>query len=333
MEKDNWQCYTNAAALPARWDEIARDNFFLQRKQLAVLQEVNPCQQRYYLHSAQGVCFVRYRLKVDVLSYLPHLSWRWPLQIIGIPLSVSAPGYAMASEDAAKRRLLGEYIKQLPGTTLLLNGGSGLPLPGGATLPSFLISLKWPSFAAYLASLRSSYRYRFSKALKRGSNLQVSVLPQKEGFDLTLYRLYQEVYENSSFKLEQQPLEFFRRFPGEILVIKEAGKTIAFAQLAGEGGRLYFVLGGFCRQRNKEKDLYLNLLLAIVRYGIDGGYTSLDLGQTADASKSAIGGAIQPKTMYLSHALPRLNGVLRLVLPIFSHRPYSVCHRTFRGED
>jgi len=327
--KGLWEVYQRAADLPSYWDDFTLDNIFLRRDSLIFLEAVNPCQQIYYLCPSQGLIFVTYRLKLDLATFTRHTLLRIPVRIVGIPLSVSRPGYAMPPGQGAADALAG-CLRALSGFTLVLNGGENLPLPKGQTLPSYEMQLPWRDFRAYLAALRSPYRRRLCRALRKGRGLVFAALEDNSAFDATMYALYLEVYRHSAAKLELQPIEYFQSYPGRIFLFWEDDLLLGFVQLAEADGHLTFVLGGFRREANARVDLYLNMLLAIVRYGVERGCRSIDFGQTADASKSVIGGRAVPKFMYIAHRSTWLEYALAWLTPVLSHRPYQKIHHVFR---
>lgn len=85
--------YQSAAELPAAWDHLAT-SIFQQRWFLRHAEKYNPCKQRYYLLSDgkvyQAAACV-YSLGINLFTFRNFPS-RITMQVIGIPVSVSAPG-------------------------------------------------------------------------------------------------------------------------------------------------------------------------------------------------------------------------------------------------
>jgi len=239
--KGLWEIYQRAADLPFYWDDFVADNSFLRRESLQFLEVVNPCGQQYYLCPTQGLIFVTYRLKLDLATFTRHTLLRIPVRIVGLPLSVSRPGYAMPVGQGAAEAMA-NCLRALPGFSLVLNGGESLPLPKGLTLPSYEMQLAWRDFREYLAALRSPYRRRLGRALRKGRNIVMAVLADNNAFDETMYALYLEVYRHSTAKLELQSIEFFRRYPGKILLFWEDDVLLGFVQLAEAANSLGLVV-------------------------------------------------------------------------------------------
>jgi hypothetical protein len=92
--------FSTARDLPASWDMASGDNPFLRRSSLKILEQVNPCGQRYYLleNRERVSLFMTYRHRLDIFTYGKG-SLRLPVTIIGIPCSVSWPGLHIEEQD------------------------------------------------------------------------------------------------------------------------------------------------------------------------------------------------------------------------------------------
>lgn len=327
-----WQTITQASELPAEWDRLAGENIFLKSRALRVMEVANPCGQEYHLFfGAEGLdsILVTYRLKLDILTY-SLLKLKLPVTIAGIPCSVAKPGYKLGE---ATRETVYLFLRELRGAKLLLNVDECLTLPGfasGTTLPTCRLQVEWGSFQEYLQSLRSHYRNRFGKAMRRFTDVEaVAICPAE--FDETLYRLYLQVYEKSAFKLEKLEIGFFQQLPGRIIKFVHAGRVLAFVQLLENGEELIFVLGGFDYALNMQYDLYLNILLEILRQGIEGGFKVVDLGQTAEDSKLKLGARQHRKYMYFGHSNRVVNAIVHRYPGLLSYQEKDLEFHVFRS--
>ena len=322
--------FTTAANLPDEWDVLAGENIFLRKRSLLTLEATNPCEQRYYLFSQAkpDSLLVTYRLKLDILTY-SFLSLKLPVTIVGIPCSVSKPGYHLGK---ATKGAVWQVVEDISGAKLVLNADDDLAIPGliqGTTLPTCKLAVRWTSFSEYLAAMRSHYRYRLKKALARWQEVQVQELANTGDFDEEMYQLYLQVYQKSEFKLEQLGIEFFRTFPARIIKFSHQGRTLAFVQLLENGDELIFVLGGFDYTLNLQYDIYLNILLEIVRRGIDGRFRTIDLGQTAEDTKLKLGSLQHRKYMYFGHANPMVNFFVSRYPELLSYREKDLQFNVF----
>lgn len=327
-----WREYFRASELPAVWDCLAGANIFLGRPFLSHLEKTNPCGQKYRLlqHGNQGLAaYVIYRLPLDIFTY-SSLRLKLPVWIIGIPCSLSQPGYAATAEGLS---LLRDDILSQKGAKLVLNGRDPLPLRTGQTLPSCHLPLEWDGFTAYLDSLRSHYRYRCRQARQRWREVQVDILNPAQ-FDSAMYRLYEEVWGRSRFQLEKLLPDFFRSFPlpARLLRARQGEQLLGFAFLVDNGDELVFLFTGFDQRRNRELDLYLNLLLETIRFALERGYRSIDFGQTTEAVKMKLGCRLSPRLMYLAHGNPLLNSLANWALPHLEYRLPQERYQVFRQQ-
>ena len=326
-----FKVYNDAGNLPEMWDDLAGDNPFLKRDALQSLEQLNPCSQSYHLNQENKIALVSYKFKIDLLTFSKYLSFKIPVNIIGIPMSVSKCGYSICGQS--NKADISKYVRSLKGFYLILNSDDELNFAKGSTLPTCKIAIVWDSFDDYLQSMRSHYRHRVKKALRRFSNIQVEALQENKLFDENMYSLYLNVYEKSSEKLEKMPMRFFKNYPSKIFTFKDNSEVIGFIQLVENGDELIFLFGGFKHRLNLKYDLYMNMLLLIVRYGIENGYRRIDLGQTAEETKLKLGALQRPKSMYLHHSNPVFSILFGKLAGRFSYKHYKVTHTVFKGEE
>ncbi len=328
-----FKVYQNANKLPDIWDEIVAknrdgENIFLKKQMLEKLEKFNPCGQLYHLNLEHKIVLVSYQLKLNVLTFTRNYCLKVPTNIIGLPISVAKTGYSVCNEGNID--VLEGYIKSLRGLYIILNSDDIFNLTQGNTLPTCKMDINWDSFEEYLLSMRSHYGYRVKKALRRFSDILVEELEDNSLFDKDMYELYEDVYEHSSEKLEKQSIDFFKEFPAKIIKFSICGETIAFVQLLEDKDELIFLFGGFKYSMNKKYDLYMNMLLQIISYGINKKDIKLiDFGQTAEETKLKIGAKQHSKYLYIHHRNSIINGLLSKVVHKFSYEPYKVDHNVF----
>lgn len=324
--------YDSATDLPEEWDTLCGDNPFMDRASLRMLEIHNPCRQRYFMASDRSFCFVMYRLKLDLLSFVPWPSLRLPVWILGLPLSVCEPGYALnaaggGSADPAAS--LSRVLRRWPHFFVLLNAKHRFDLPGSHTLSGYGLPIVWPDFASYLAALRSSYRRAAVHSLHRFKDVRSGWLDSGEFADVH-YQLYLQVFRRSDAKLECLPSGFFRTFPSRFAVFSLQGKVIAWLQLYRQADSLHFMFGGFDSSFQSALNLYPNLLLFLVREAIESGCRYLYLGQTADDSKTRLGAVELERRLYVWHPAPPLRFLLTRLVACFGWRPGRFRHRVFK---
>lgn len=321
--------WDKASELPEAWDSFSEINPFMKIECLERLERLNPCGQRYHFDEEAGFAAVSYQMKLDLLTFAKGVSLKMPATIVGIPMSVSRCGYVL--KNRLKTRAFSRYIGSQSGLWIVLNSEDDLELPGGKTLPSCRMELPWESLDGYLESMRSHYRYRLKKAQSRFEGIKAFPAQSNGEFSESFYALYESVYENSKEKLEKLPPVFFSEFPSRIIPFEKDGIPAGFLQIYENGRELVFLFGGFRRDWNKPHDLYMNMLLELVSYGIAGGFECLELGQTAEETKLKLGARLVEKRFYLHHDNTIVKSLLSALAGRFSYKGYQTIHEVFKG--
>ncbi len=318
MSVSAFASFNTAHDLPSSWDKGCQDNPLLCRSRLRILEQVNPCEQRYYLleNRDSTSLFLTYQHRLDILTYGKG-SLRLPVTIIGLPCSVSWPGLHIQQQDVKSFTLA---LKKIPGALLILNKKESLPLSPtcaqGLTLPNCELDIRGLDFPSYLGRMRSHYRYKLRSSIKRFQGVKTKVLQDNKTFDSRLYRLYEQVYERSEFKLEKLPIVFFQNFPATISVFSTGGKVLGFTQtmLSDQNNQEYqknqeqiFLFGGMDYGLNQQYHIYINMLLHVVRSGMEQGAERINLGQTAEDVKTRLGCTLHRRYLSARHANPLLN--------------------------
>ncbi len=324
---DGFQFFNNPEDIPELWDDIAGNNVFLRRDALSLIQKTNPCQQKYYINQIEKIIFVTYRLKINLFALSNRLKLNKTVTILGIPLSVSYKGYACEPKNLD---LLSRSLDSIGKLCIVLNGDEDLTLIKGYTLSEYVMHIRWNSMLDYIYALRSHYRYRVLKSLKRLEHLRFEELTDNHEFSNELYAFYLEVYEKSQHKLEKLTIEFFRTFPSRIFVIYEKNHSLGFIQLRKQGDELVFMFCGFDHHKNQSLDLYFNMLLFIVRTGIECECKTIRFGQTTEESKAKIGAIERRKSLYIASNNKLLRLLGRNLIRMASYKGYHVKHNVFK---
>lgn len=259
-------------------------------------------------------CF-EYVLKLNIFTF-SRLRLHLPVTVVGLPVSLSKCGYA-----GDLNALIRDYQRRR-GLFLVLNLDAPCPEPsvgGGETLGTCLFSQSFSSLEDYLGALRSPYRRRLNIAQKKAEALRWRELAP-EDFSESLYELYRQVADRTDYPLERLNLSFFRRFPARIHALYEGQTPVAFVQTRLQGNTLSFLFGGMDYQKRDRYDLYYNMLLQILRLGVDARAAAIDYGQTAERSKMRVGCTLHPKYMAVFCHIPLLNRMLKHVMGLFSYR-------------
>jgi hypothetical protein len=319
----------HATDLPDCWDTAAKGRFFLQRKLLQILEETNPCEQRYHIAGDGDSCSiaVTYRHRLNLLTFGSG-SFGFPITIVGIPCSVSDFGYSF-SRSTEKEMV--DHLHTIKGVKLVLNttGHSIENFAQSTTLPTCRLDIQWDSFPAYLAAMRSHYRTRVKKAQSRWIPVKESIV-EPETFGEDLYKLYENVFTRSRYKLERLSIDYFRKFPADIVQFTVDEKPIAFAQTALHGDELIFLFSGTDSATNRKYDTYFNMLLYVINKGITAGCQSIDLGQTAEEIKCTVGCRQAPRDFHVAHSNRIGNLILQSLAGPLGYRKRAYDFRVFK---
>lgn len=296
---------SNARDLPMDWDENAVD-YFQTREFLEYLEKYNPCNQRYYVLFQDSVFkagVVFYSLKLDLSTFLPA-STKINMNIAGVPCSVSASGFV---GDYNFSQEIFSHIKTYEkGFQLFLNLDSKpgiIDVAYGRTLPTIIIKNIFNSWEHYLQMIKSSYRRRIRLISKQFTGIDLKTGPCSD-FTSDMYKQYLEVLERSKGKLETLTLNFFQNLPSNFKLTSyhKKSKLIGWHITTTFKEKFYFFLGGVDYKTNKAYNTYFNMLINVLKAGIESGSTIIDLGQTAEIPKMRLGGKICEKYMLAYHS-------------------------------
>jgi len=173
--------------------------------------------------------------------------------------------------------------------------------------PDMVIKFKqsWQSFEDYLASVKSKYRVKFKKVIKKAKDLEFREL------DLEAAESY-----NNDMLFTLHP-NYFRdlkaTFQDEIVLtgVFLQDKLVGFYTFINNGtmGDAHFL--GYDVKLNSKYQLYFNILLRLIETGIKKKVTHLNLSRTALEIKSSVGAEPLDMSIYLRHE----NGLINKFMP------------------
>ncbi len=309
----------SATALPPAWDALATC-VFQRRAFLRHLEIHNPCRQRYHLlwrddELLAGACV--YTLRLDLLTFSRVASPTW-MQVVGVPVSVSAPGVIARSPRAAEG-LIREVLRSERGLVLGLNLDPAIdPSPGiaMAMLPTVVLDGGFASWPDYLAALRAPYRRRARRIVEAFREVRAETTACS-AFTDEHQRLYLQIMRRTPSKLELLGPGFFRELPPEFSLTSYscAGRLLCWHVVCRDGETLYFLFGGHDYDGLAAHQSYFNNLFGILREAIGSGVARIDFGQTAEVAKMKLGAAPRQLRMFLHHGSRVVRGLLRLGKP------------------
>ncbi|MEL6123670.1 MAG: GNAT family N-acetyltransferase, partial [Bacteroidota bacterium] len=188
--------------------------------------------------------------------------------------------------------------------------------------PNMILPIRssWLSFDDYLLDMRSKYRIRLKSAMRKfdGITRRELCLPEVKEYNADIYRLYNEILDGSGFVLARGDEDYFMVLKEELgdhfhLIGYFMDDTlIGFYTWVLDGPKMDSHFIGIDPAYNLRHQLYLNILLDLVRDSINEGAKQLYYFRTALEIKSSIGAEPHDMTCYFKH----MNTILsRLVAP------------------
>lgn len=192
--------------------------------------------------------------------------------------------------------------------------------------PNMILTLResWLSFDDYLLDMKSKYRVRLKNAIKKFKPVERRVLSSEEisKYNDQMYSLYKDILEGSGFVLamgnENYFLELKNQLQEDLQVIGYFldGEIVGFYTWVMEGDKMDSHFIGLRKDLNNQYQLYLNILLDLVKDGISQGAKAIYYFRTALEIKSSVGAEPHDMACYFKHMNPVLN---KLVPPIFDY--------------
>jgi len=193
--------------------------------------------------------------------------------------------------------------------------------------PNMILTIKpsWQSFDDYLLDMKSKYRVRQKNALKKGAPLERRILSHEEVMLHCdrMYDLYSSVLDRSGFVLAMGRKDYFKElkiFFGDRLTVVGYfldDDLVAFYTWIMDGGKMDSHFIGFREEMNGPYQIYLNILLDLVRDGIDQKAQSLYYFRTALEIKSSVGAEPHDMYCYFKHMWPLVNKIVPTAFKYF----------------
>ena len=203
------------------------------------------------------------------------------------------------------------------------------------SLPTNAVPCNAVSFAAWMQTLRSHYRYKLRRSLKKFDRAGLSREHLRGAeivkvYNRDLHQMYLDVIAAHEVNFEVLPYEFFPEFATRLAdrvcmtVLRNGKDVVAFAWSILSDDCYQNLLVGFDYNRNEQYDLYFNLMIRDLTFGYDQGVSRILLGQTSDVFKSRLGAIQQPRWFYIRSVKPALlmlKLLSRWVFPVVSVQP------------
>ena len=230
-------------------------------------------------------------------------------------------------------------VKDIPQNSPLLNplenekanllieecANAGFLLVEGQALA--FVPINFSSIDEYMARLSKSRRKEFRKKLKESGDVTVKILhcgaPEffDEGFIDIIYRMYENVYQQSEIHFDVLSKEFFKGVlqstagGGKVFCYELNGKLIGYNICFVHDNRLIDKYVGFVYPDARDANLYFMSWFYNLEYALKNNLSCYIAGWTDPAVKAALGASF---TM-TRHAVFIRNPILRAILTPFKH--------------
>lgn len=206
--------------------------------------------------------------------------------------------------------------------------------------PNMILRLKenWLSFEDYLNAFSTKYRTRAKTAKKKIAGIEKSEMNLQDIKNLQkeMNILYQNVAENAPFNtffLTENHFESMKESLKEnfkVFGYYLNEKLIGFYTLILNGKDIDTYFLGYDKALQKEKQIYLNMLLDMVEFGIDKKFNRIIFGRTALEIKSTIGaqpveifGLIKHNNSLINLFMERIFNSLNPVIEWVQRKPFK----------
>jgi predicted N-acyltransferase len=225
--------------------------------------------------------------------------------------ALRAPLVVLKEFPAEYRRALSPFLE---------HGFTRIP-----SMPMTRLGLGYADFEDYMrraltSSIRRKLRKKFDAAA-RGAPIELTFVEDATPIVDELYPLYLAVYERSKLHFEKLTPAFFseigRRMPdkAKFFVWRQRGRVVAFALCMFEGEAFYPEYVGFDYGIALDVHLYHYVVRDMISWAIANGFTELRSSGLNYDPKLHLRHRLDPVDLYVRHASPLANWVLKRLLP------------------
>lgn len=204
--------------------------------------------------------------------------------------------------------------------------------------PDMVMAIReeWKDFEGYMSSLKSKYRVRVKRALKKADPIERRTLNVEElaQYQQRIHALYLETALKASFNLFILPENYFLEMKKalgdqfELIGYFLDGELIGYYTVIFDKDHVDAHFLGYDKDKNGLHQSYLNMLIDILKEGIEYGAKHIHFSRTALEIKSSIGAEPEEMVFYLrsqrqwqnKYLLPR---ILEIMVPEEKWEPRS----------
>lgn len=191
----------------------------------------------------------------------------------------------------------------------------------GYSLPSAEMNVEFSHFEAYHTALRHNFRRQINASLQKINSTHEITHINSQDMNLDIfYEYYLKVMGRTKTKLEILNKTFFEQFfhsfqdEIKILVFKVENEALCYFVYYIRNEELVFLWTA----KNEEKDQfnsYQNLLVELVKIGINNRCKKIIFGQTSYYPKQRLGAGLEERYIYFKHTNKTLHFIFRKLNP------------------
>ncbi len=321
--------------MPEIWESglFGRSKLY-ERSFLAHIQKGSNSKQCYYIIKTAN------RLDGGIVSSVKLRATRWlpPMDtvICRYPLSLPTRGYSLS--QTAFEAAVNIVSERSEGLKMIICDEKipNIIPPGWKTkngMPYAIFFNRYKTFEEYLDGLKKNYRKSIKRSLTKFKEV---IICEEKGneFSDKHYRLYQAVSRKARYKgfFMSQPFFTDINIDHIYLTAYFRGQIIGWLILLLDGTTVYAPVCGFDLKKNLQYDIWRNLHLSAIRKAIDGKYSSIDFGDTAEVGKTRLGCVLKPRYLLVKHENKLLN-VLLSFSRWFEYKPTGAMPRPYKRNE
>ena len=165
----------------------------------------------------------------------------------------------------------------------------------------------WKLFDDYMSALKSKYRVRIKRALKKSAGIERRKLTveEMETYQERIHELYLQTALQANFNLFILNKDYFKQMKislddqFELIGYFLDGELIGYYTVIFDIDHVDAHFLGYDKTKNAQHQSYLNMLIDIVKHGIEHGAKQIHFSRTALEIKSSIGAEPEEMVFYL----------------------------------
>jgi predicted N-acyltransferase len=279
--------------------------------------------------------------------------------IIGTPVSaglttISSPEASFETLSAVIERLK-SYAQEQKIQVLLVRDFNQEKIPleyaletaGFECMPNFPLAymqVHWKNFDAYLADMKSRYRYDARRRMKRKTEQRIDTIFCKGNEAIQFNSQYVKLYRNVLARSDEYPHEYIGEDYHQAMAAHfgdrsywlnyfQGEQLVAFLHFIQHREQLIAQYVGLDYKVSEAGQLYFNAFYDLIHFAIQQGLTHIESGIMSYPAKTSLGFSIRPQRMYLWHRRKLIRILINWIFSTLSQSNFDQCHIIFKHPD